>query len=214
MSKVLDAEHGIVCRMPDERFGYFGWPSVARSGDGTLIVASSGLRTEHICPWGKTVINISHDGGKTWSWPRVINDSPIDDRDAGIVCLGGEKLLVSWFTSDTRWYTNTAREAESGPYSWGRAFATWSDDLVEKWLGSWIILSDDGGDTWGKPIPAPVNTPHGPILLSNGDLLYLGKEAIQLHGDGSIKAARSSDGGRTWATLGAVPADVDQGLVG
>ena len=98
----LSAEHGIVCRLAGERFGYFGWPSVARLDDGTLIVASSGLRTRHICPFGKTVLNFSHDDGRTWSEPRVINDSPLDDRDAGVVNLGGRRVLVSWFTSDTR----------------------------------------------------------------------------------------------------------------
>src|ERR1043165_135334 len=41
----LKAEHGIVCSKPHDRFGYFGWPTVARMDDGELVVASSGLRT-------------------------------------------------------------------------------------------------------------------------------------------------------------------------
>lgn len=98
----VKAEHGIVCRLPGKKFGYFGWPTVARADDGTLIVASSGLRSQHVCPWGKTVLNTSTDDGRTWSAPRAINDSPIDDRDAGVISLGGNRLLVSWFTSDTR----------------------------------------------------------------------------------------------------------------
>ncbi len=48
-TKRCTASHGIVCRLPDEMFGYFGWPSVARLDDGTLMVASSGLRIAHIC---------------------------------------------------------------------------------------------------------------------------------------------------------------------
>jgi len=40
MTKRLDAEHGVVCRVPGERLGYFGWPTVARLDDGTLAVAS------------------------------------------------------------------------------------------------------------------------------------------------------------------------------
>lgn len=70
--------------------------------DGTLVVASSGLRSEHICSFGKTVLNVSRDGGRTWSPPRVISDTPLDDRDAGVVSLGGQRLLVTWFTTDTR----------------------------------------------------------------------------------------------------------------
>ena len=42
--RVLDAEQGVVCRLPGERFGYFAWPTIARMDDGTLMVVSSGLR--------------------------------------------------------------------------------------------------------------------------------------------------------------------------
>ncbi|MEI8228893.1 MAG: hypothetical protein WCH77_11630, partial [Planctomycetota bacterium] len=61
--RVLDAEHGVVCRLPGERFGYFAWPTIARMDDGTLLVVSSGLRAEHVCPYGKTVLNVSRDDG-------------------------------------------------------------------------------------------------------------------------------------------------------
>ena len=53
----------IICNRPDDEFGFFGWPSIARQADGTLIAASSGLRSEHVCPWGKTVIFKSFDNG-------------------------------------------------------------------------------------------------------------------------------------------------------
>ena len=61
MTTQLMAEQGVVCRLQNEKLGYFGWPTVARLEDGTLIVASSGLRSTHVCPWGKTVLNVSHD---------------------------------------------------------------------------------------------------------------------------------------------------------
>lgn len=35
-SHTLAAEHGVVCRLPGERCGYFGWPAVARTDDGRL----------------------------------------------------------------------------------------------------------------------------------------------------------------------------------
>ena len=69
-TRVLRAEHGVVCRLPGERFGYFAWPTVARMDDGTLLVVSSGLRSEHVCPFGKTVLNVSRDDGRTWSPSR------------------------------------------------------------------------------------------------------------------------------------------------
>jgi len=215
MTNKLNAEHGIVCRLSDERFGYFGWPTVARLDDGTLLVASSGLRSEHICPWGKTVLNTSLDAGRTWSPPRVINDSPLDDRDAGIVNLGGGGLLVSWFTLDTRaylktqesqaWVRNWLGSAEVD--SWQVKLATVTDAIAAQSSGSWIRRSADRGLTWSAPIRVPVSAPHGPLCLRNGDLLYLGKPygAWDDMTHGSITAARSSDGGQTWQVLGLVP---------
>ncbi len=206
--RYLVAEHGIVCRLPGERFGYFGWPTVARRDDGTLLVASSGLRSAHVCPWGKTVLNVSEDNGKTWSAPRVINDSPLDDRDAGIINLGGNKMLVAWFTHNTRQYRHEewcrkAAEADN----WDAVFAGWTDEVVRQWLGSWVMLSADGGTNWGAPIRVPVTTPHGPVRLRNGDLLYFGKRYVNADeiSKGFIVAAHSADGGRTWAERGAVP---------
>jgi sialidase-1 len=211
MSKKLNASHGIVCRKPGEKFGCFAWPTVARMDDGTLAVVCSGLRSQHICPWGKTVFSVSRDDGASWSEPRVIQDSMIDDRDAGIVNLGGGKLLVSWFRSDTRQYTLPFHKWM--PPEWVQewtdadAFADWTDATVESLLGSWVMLSDDAGATWGEPIRVPVSAPHGPVRLANGELLYLGKDFRQPESKrtGDIQAARSSDGGRTWETLGSVP---------
>ena len=215
MDKRIEARHGVVCRRPGAREGYFGWPTVARLDDGRVIVASSGLRTAHVCPWGKTVLNTSADEGATWSEPRVINDSPIDDRDAGVVNLGGGRVLVSWFTSDTRAYfrpgtgeVSQERERErEREREWSEEFAAWDEALVDRHLGSWVMLSADGGETWGEPWRAPVTAPHGPALLEGGDLLYLGKNYANREEfrAGGITAARSGDGGRTWRTLGAVP---------
>jgi hypothetical protein len=205
--KKLRAEHGVICRLPGERFGYFGWPTVARMDDGTLVVASSGLRAEHVCPYGKTVLNVSVDNGRSWSEPLVIQNSLIDDRDAGIVNLGGRKLLVTWFRSDTRQYANEGWIPEAERQRWGEVFATWTDEKVKALLGSWVMVSDDAGGTWSEPLRAPVSAPHGPIPLRSGDLLYLGKP-YRTWSDmnvSAITAARSRDGGRTWEIAGTVP---------
>jgi hypothetical protein len=186
MNKKLNAEHGVVCRMPGESLGYFGWPTVARLPDGTLMVVSSGLRSQHVCPWGKGVLNVSADDGLTWSPPRVIHDTPLDDRDGGIVSLGGQKLLVAWFTEDTRpyadadgWWRGLIGDEEMK--RWHETMDAWTDATMKQWLGSWVALSDDGGQTWSEPRRVPVNSPHGPILLRSGSLIYLGTRFV--HGD-------------------------------
>ena len=53
----------------------------------------------------------------------------------------------------------------------------------------------------------PVSTPHGPIRLAGGDLLYLGKCGFSEgdQGEREIAAALSADGGRTWRLMGSVP---------
>jgi sialidase-1 len=208
MSPAIEAEHGVVCRLGHEPFGYFGWPSVTMLDDGTLVVASSGLRTEHVCPFGKTVLNVSHDSGRTWSPPRVINNSPLDDRDAGVIALGGGAMLVSWFTSDTRRYLDGARRSlpAEDVARWEEVIGTWTDELVRQHLGSWVLLSEDGA-TWGEPIRVPVSAPHGPIRLADGELLYLGNSGFHLSDQdaGQLIACRSADSGRTWAELGRVP---------
>jgi hypothetical protein len=215
MSKILNAEHSTICRLPGDRLGYFGWPTVGWLSDGILTVASSGLRSEHICPWGKTVLNISADDGRTWSAPRVITDGPIDDRDAGIISTGKQSALVSWFTIDTRRYVTPRmkdRFGEAELASWGPTLALWTDEMVQQNIGSWVKLSRDNGLTWGPPIRVPVTAPHGPILLrsaspSSGRLLYLGKRyrVPREIGEAHICAAASHDGGQTWQELGCVP---------
>ena len=205
MRKQVEAEHGVVVTRGGERFGYFGWPSVARMSGGDLVVACSGPRTRHVCPWGKTVLVTSRDEGRTWSEPDLLNDTPLDDRDAGIVNLNGDGRLVSHFTSDTRTAVDLWRRRLRGAEfaRWEKDLANWTDELVDLWLGSWVRLNPDGR-AWSAPIKVAVSAPHGPILLSNGDLLYLGKENNRE--SGPIRAIGSGDGGRTWSDLGSVAA--------
>jgi len=212
--RTLAAEHGVVCRLPDERLGYFGWPTIARMDDGRLLVASSGLRWGHVCPFGKTVLHESRDDGRTWSPSRVIQDTPIDDRDAGIVNLGGPSVLVSWFRSDTRKLADEAWIPSAERATWHQIFKGWTDEMVEPLIGSWVMRSDDRGKTWAAPVRVPVSAPHGPIKLAGGDLLYVGKpfEAWADMREEQVAVARSSDGGATWRLVGRVPAAAQTGV--
>lgn len=208
MESKVKAEHGIICSMPHDPLGYFGWPSVARHGR-QLVAAVSGLRSQHVCPFGKTVLFTSQDQGHTWSPPQIVNDTPLDDRDAGVLSPDDKGLLVTWFTSDTRRYLQSGRQnyGEEEVARWQPILSTWTEDLVQRWLGSWVRLSPDG-QTWGEPIRVPVSAPHGPIRQQDGNLLYLGKRMYTPDaalGRGAIQAIRSTDGGQTWEELGTVP---------
>ena len=209
----VQAEHGVVCSLPTDLFGYFGWPSIARMDDGTLVVAASGLRNAHVCPFGRDVLCTSADEGRTWTSPTVAVDLPLDDRDAGILSLGGRRLLLSWFSTDTRQaavydlYREWDDPERVARYRAG--FARMTDQAAARWVGSWVRISDDGGETWGQPIRVPVTAPHGPIRLRSGTLLYLGKVfpdgTGHRNGAGPIAAMHSTDDGLTWQPLGRVP---------
>ncbi len=212
-NKKIQAEHGVVADYADEFFGYFGWPTVARMEDGTLIVSSSGLRNYHVCPFGRTVICTSANDGQTWTSPRVINDTLLDDRDSGIISLGGRSLLVTWFSVDARGAKPSEYETRLSPQDaerWRQGVSGVTDEAVERYGGSWVMTSDDGGLTWNDPVRVPVSSPHGPNRLANGDLVYLGKtvapdEIGQVMNTGSIGLVRSSDNGRTWTPQSSVP---------
>src|SRR5262245_60791912 len=92
---------------------YHGWPTVARLRSGDLALVWSGGREAHVCPFGRVEFMLSSDEGQPWSWPKVIMDGDLDDRDAGIVETGRGTLLVSTFTSLA--YEQRLRDADGWP---------------------------------------------------------------------------------------------------
>ncbi len=209
--KKLNAEHGIVCYLPKERMGYFAWPSIVRTESGKLIVGASGLRFDHMCPWGKTVLMESADAGMTWTAPQVLNNTPLDDRDVGLVSLGGEEILVSWFTADNRSHYDLAKKSydlsEEEISRWDTAFSLYDEDAVARWCNPFTRYSPDAGVSWSDYHPTPVSSPHGPICLADGSVFYFGKEwwGNNLEALKPVSAYASEDHGKTWTKLGEVP---------
>ena len=78
---------------------YGGWPTLTRRADDELLLVWSGGREAHVCPFGQVHMMQSPDGGRTWTFPRVLIDSAIDDRDAGILVTEHGTLLATTFTS-------------------------------------------------------------------------------------------------------------------
>ncbi|MDI9497083.1 MAG: sialidase family protein [Bacillota bacterium] len=196
-------EHGIVRREAAKRHGYLGWPSIARLDDGRLVVGASGFRLGHLCPFGKSVLFFSRDDGCSWSEPLVVNDTALDDRDVGLTALGGGRLLLSWFNLWPSYYLDCrdsvlVRDYDASDFALiANAIDRYTPEL-EAAAGSFVRLSEDGGLSWGETIRVPVSAPHGPILATNGDLLYLGKSYQGKEGDGPVSFYRSPDGGLTW----------------
>lgn len=182
---------GVICKQMDR---YIGWPTIARTSQGDLIVTFSGDRDAHVCPWGKTQMVRSGDGGKTWSGVATINNTPLDDRDSGVIQTQKGTLLVSWFTSiyfeQGSWMHDFYRQhaAKLGP------------ETRKQWLGAWVRRSEDDGKTWGIPSRTTACAPHGPIQLQDGRLLFVGTGGGPGPSD-RILVEESRDDGITWQTL-------------
>ena len=207
-------EHGVVSRVQGSIFSYHGWGTVARDEEGTLYTVASGFRVSHICPFGKTVMYISKNDGKTWSPPIVINDTYMDDRDAGILYMGNGRMLVTWFTHSAheynhRWKEAICRDAEPEAYDAVAGMLKGYSHLPEHETvaGSYIRVSEDYGMTWSETIRIPITAPHGPTLCRDGSLIYLGIETYEtdrIHcrdltgGNENASLYRSRDGGYSW----------------
>ena len=188
---------------------YHGWPTLATRVSGQLLLACSGGRESHVCPFGRVELMRSDDNGLSWTFPRVVMDGGIDDRDAGVMETSSGAMLITTFTSNAYEPMLAAAEAKPG---------SWDEKRLERWqaahyrlsrparkasLGVWMIRSTNGGITWSGRYRTIVNSPHGPIELSNGLLLYAGKELY--YGDTRIGAAVSLDDGVSWKWGGTIP---------
>lgn len=183
---------------------YAGWSTLARRANGELWVTWSGGRDAHVCPLGQVKAMTSKDDGATWTYPRVLLDGPIDDRDSGVMETAKATLLVTTFTSLA--YEERGLIAKQPPERqarWKAAQERLTAEERKAQLGEWVLRSTDGGKTWSPPIATTVNSPHGPTQLKDGRLLYVGKKLWT--DDAKIGVAESKDDGLTWAWLGEIP---------
>jgi hypothetical protein len=196
---------------------YAGWSTLARRADGELWVTWSGGRDGHVCPMGQVRAMTSKDDGATWTYPRVLLDSPIDDRDSGVMETAKGTLLVTTFTS-LAYEADLAKSLMYLPDGKGPAMRPMKPEVIARWqaaqnrltaeqrkaeLGEWVLRSTDGGLNFSARIATIVNSPHGPLQLKDGRLLYVGKQLWKP--DGKIGAAESKDDGLTWTWLSEIP---------
>ena len=190
---------------------YIGWPTVIVTQKGTLLAAFSGDRDAHICPWGKVEIVRSEDGGETWSKPLTVANSPIDDRDCGMVQLKNGEILAIYVSCATwneikdfrtRSFAPTSRE-----FQWQRHVSKLGAETIKQQKGVWCVRSHDDGKTWSKPEKLDTLTaftPHGPIQLKDGSLFNIGREYYSdaaRKGITRITTMRSTDDGHVWKSL-------------
>ena len=125
-------------------------------------------------------------------------DGPIDDRDAGILETAKGSILITNFSSLAYQPYMQGKGAR-----WQRAHERIGPEARQSSLGNWMIRSVDGGLTFSGRYRVPVNSPHGPVQLRDGRLLYAGK-ALWTE-DEKIGVCESHDDGLSWQWLADVP---------
>lgn len=201
---VPEARVASVAVISRNRQAYHGWPTLARRSNGELLVVCSGGRESHICPFGRVELIRSRDDGRTWTWPETLIDTAIDDRDAGLCETARGSLLVTTFTSLA--YEPVLEKANHWPEerleAWRAARERLTAEQRKAMLGTWMLRSADGGMTWSGLYRVPLNSPHGAVALSDGRLLYAGRELWSQ--TNRVGVAESRDDGVTWRWLAAI----------
>jgi hypothetical protein len=150
-------------------------------------MVASGFRMKHVCPFGKAILCTSDDEGKTWTRPSVVIDTPLDDRDAGILPFGENSVMVTSF-NNTIAIQRKWNEARNHPYINGYLDSVNAEKAEARYLGSTFVISHDNAKTFGDVMRIPVTAPHGPILMPDGSILYIGRKFS------SNDAVQSDDG--------------------
>ena len=196
---------------------YHGWPTCVFAG-GRLFAAASGNREGHLCPFGRTKLYISDDLGETWSEGVQLSNGPLDDRDPGICICADGSIIVTYFTSTD---ALLAPRPDDRP-NWETLRKNISADVMIREHNFWMLKSYDNGKSWQKRYPAPVNNPHGPSLMQDGRLIWVGMKksdscASQYGGQltrGGLDCAVSNDNGLSWKIVSEIPAPEGQSITG
>ena len=192
---------------------YHGWPTLAQRANGELLLAFSGGRERHICPFGRLELMRSKDNGATWGWPQVLYDGPIDDRDAGIVETAKGSILATNFSSlayePVLLRAENAQPGQPGAFEDSKLLLEWraahnrlTAEQRKSEQGTYMIRSTDGGIHWSARYSVPLNSPHGPVVMRSGRLIYAGKAIFR---DDRVGVCESMDDGLTWEWIATIP---------
>lgn len=177
---------------------------------------------------GQTVMIRSKDGGRTWDPTTRKVVLPMTQTqgnwDCGICELSDGTLLVNLTITGffKRGVRNEQPSWSAHPLTREYGDWTWAYKL-QGWLGTYVLRSTDGGETWSEPMPVNIRPmKHGGCRLGIWELpsgsllmgLYGRIRGYGEEGEGeSTRSAlmRSDDGGENWeyfSTLAYDPASI------
>ena len=200
---------GIVSRKTDSFFSYQAWPTACIDENGVIYVVASACRMGHVCPFGKILMYKSRDGGRTFSLPSIVQDGWLDDRDPGIIYLGDGKMLLTRCSHPAeRYEKDFADWLHSDSGNAGTALVSHYGEIPDdvRLGGCFYRLLYDYGEKAGEEKRIPVHSTHGPVLLKDGTIFYLGKGLFPCdENEGHFSAYVSRDGGETFEKLSDCP---------
>ena len=164
-------EQKLVMTNTENHHKYFAWPTIARLQNGSICVGASGYRVEHICPFGKGVLAFSNDNGENYSKPVPVFDTVLDDRDVGLCAFGESGLIATSFNNTLEFQMeNMPQTQECIDY----VNSVPAEDEARD-LGINYRISNDYGKTFGPILKSPISSPHGPTVLNDGTVLWVGR---------------------------------------
>jgi hypothetical protein len=175
--------------------GYF--PVALRLNDGRIAIVLRG-GAGHLGIKGRLDVVFSDDEGTTWTPPRVVVDTPLDDRNPAFGQAADGTLVVGFLQYGL--YDDEGRH----------------DITHDRPMNCLVTRSADGGLTWSKPVEVGVDdisgaSPFGRIVLmpDRSLLMAIYGEAVHPAGNRPPYAKRtdhsyvyrSADNGQTWSRL-------------
>lgn len=151
---------------------HFAFPGITRLPGGQLaVVYRDGVA--HVCPFGQIALVRSGDNGRTWGPPETVVDTPSDERDPSIHTLPDGNTLVTFNTWNSWMSTPSLKE------KYAEQSARIGRDGFNTYTGRLLVLSSDGGKTWGERRSLPAFSPHGPVVLPSGELFYISSRTVK-----------------------------------
>ncbi|MEZ5934550.1 MAG: sialidase family protein [Alphaproteobacteria bacterium] len=225
MTSLIDLTHHPIHEDPEHCVNQIA-TRVLKNGDLVAVFNEERFPFHHDS--GRTLFMRSKDGGVTWGpkTPIIVLDwtETTGNWDCGICELEDGTLLVNFTITGffKRGQKPTQPSWASRPWTeqwgdWTWAFKT------QGWLGTYVVKSSDGGESWSQPVPVNVRPlKHGGCRLGcwqlpDGGILMGLYGRIRGYGEEgeneSTRSAlmRSDDGGDNWeyySTLAYDPASI------